>query len=96
MQLLTSVGSLLLLSPPRVVRAIESKTRSSSYPLRPPLISGILSLFFFAGPNSCCTRGRIRREVTLVEKTIDSGFLAAEPERLIGDRAYDSNGLDER
>ncbi len=35
-------------------------------------------------------------EVTLVEETIDSGFLAAAPERLIGDRAYDSDGLDER
>ncbi len=33
-------------------------------------------------------------EVTLVEETIDNGFLAAAPERLIGDRAYDSDGLD--
>ena len=31
-------------------------------------------------------------EVTLVEETIDHGFLAAAPERLIGDRAYDSDG----
>ena len=31
-----------------------------------------------------------------MEETIDSGFLAAVPERLIGDRAYDSDGLDER
>lgn len=35
-------------------------------------------------------------EGTLVEETIDSGFLAAAPERLVGDRAYDSDGLDER
>jgi hypothetical protein len=35
-------------------------------------------------------------EVTLVEETIDHGFLEAAPERLIGDRAYDSDGLDER
>ncbi len=35
-------------------------------------------------------------EVTLVEETIDRGFLAAAPERLIGDRAYDSDGLDKR
>jgi transposase len=35
-------------------------------------------------------------EVTLVEETIDHAFLAATPERLIGDRAYDSDGLDER
>ena len=35
-------------------------------------------------------------EVTLVEETIDHEFLAAAPERLIGDRAYDSVALDER
>jgi hypothetical protein len=35
-------------------------------------------------------------EVTVVEETIDHGFHAAAPERLIGDRAYDSDGLDER
>ncbi len=35
-------------------------------------------------------------EVTLVEETIDNGFLADAPERLIGDRAYDSDRLDQR
>jgi transposase len=35
-------------------------------------------------------------EVTLVEETIDSAFLLESPDRLIGDRAYDSDGLDER
>jgi transposase len=35
-------------------------------------------------------------EVTLVEQTLDRGFLPADPERLIGDRAYDSDGLDAR
>lgn len=35
-------------------------------------------------------------EVTLVEATLDSRFLRHAPERLIGDCAYDSNGLDER
>jgi transposase len=35
-------------------------------------------------------------EVTLVEETIDRRFLAVTPDRLIGDRAYDSDGLDER
>jgi transposase len=35
-------------------------------------------------------------EVTLVEETLDNGFLADAPERLIGDRAYDSDRLDER
>ena len=35
-------------------------------------------------------------EVTLVDDTLDGRFTRALPERLIGDRAYDSNGLDER
>jgi transposase len=35
-------------------------------------------------------------EVTLVDETIDNGFLNDAPDRLIGDRAYDSDGLDER
>ena len=34
-------------------------------------------------------------EVTLVDETIDNGFLQDAPARLIGDRAYDSDGLDE-
>jgi transposase len=33
-------------------------------------------------------------EVTLVTQTIDNRFVAEEPERIIGDRAYDSDGLD--
>lgn len=35
-------------------------------------------------------------ETTLVEETIDNSFLKHAPDRLIGDRAYDSNVLDER
>jgi transposase len=35
-------------------------------------------------------------EITLVDETIDNGFLDSAPDRLIGDRAYDSDGLDER
>jgi transposase len=35
-------------------------------------------------------------EVTLVDETIDNGFLEDAPDRLIGDKAYDSDGLDER
>lgn len=31
-----------------------------------------------------------------MEETIDNGFLEHAPDRLIGDRAYDSNALDER
>jgi transposase len=34
-------------------------------------------------------------EVTLVEATLDDRFLAWYPERLIGDKAYDSDPLDE-
>ena len=33
-------------------------------------------------------------EVTLVEETLAAGFLGEEPERVIGDRAYDSDSLD--
>ncbi len=35
-------------------------------------------------------------EVTLVEETLDNAFVADALHRLIGDKAYDSNGLDER
>ena len=35
-------------------------------------------------------------EVKLVEQTIDSGFTQYAPDRIIGDKAYDSDGLDER
>jgi len=34
-------------------------------------------------------------EVTLVEPTLESGFICDAPQRLIGDKAYDSDGLDE-
>ena len=35
-------------------------------------------------------------EVTLVETTLEERFVDAVPEKLIGDRAYDSDPLDER
>jgi transposase len=35
-------------------------------------------------------------EVTLVERTLESRFIEDKPERLIGDKAYDSDPLDER
>jgi transposase len=35
-------------------------------------------------------------EVKLVEATIESGFTQYAPDRIIGDKAYDSDGLDER
>ena len=35
-------------------------------------------------------------EVTLVDSTLDSCFLESVPEKLIGDRAYDSDRLDKR
>ena len=33
-------------------------------------------------------------EITLVEATLEASFLGEEPQRLIGDRAYDSDPLD--
>jgi transposase len=35
-------------------------------------------------------------EVRLVETTLDRRFLESQPERRIGDKAYDSDGLDEQ
>ena len=35
-------------------------------------------------------------EVTLVERTLEARFTTAQPKRLIGDKAYDSDALDER
>jgi hypothetical protein len=35
-------------------------------------------------------------EVKLVEATIDSSFTQYAPDRIVGDKAYDSDGLDER
>lgn len=35
-------------------------------------------------------------EVTLVEATVQTRFVASQPERLIGDKAYDSDPLDAR
>ena len=35
-------------------------------------------------------------EVRLVEATLDRRFVEAQPERLIGDKAYDSDRLDDR
>jgi transposase len=34
-------------------------------------------------------------EIKLVEATIESSFVVQTPERLIGDKAYDSDGLDQ-
>ena len=33
-------------------------------------------------------------EITLIEETLAAGFAPGEPERLVGDRAYDSDPLD--
>ena len=35
-------------------------------------------------------------EVKLVEATIDSGFTRYAPDKLVGDKAYDSDGLDQQ
>jgi transposase len=47
-------------------------------------------------PVACGIASASPHEVTLVEETLDNGFLEHAPDRLIGDRAYDSNPLDER
>jgi transposase len=47
-------------------------------------------------PIAACIASASPHEVTLAEETIDAGFLERALDRLIGDRAYDSNGLDAR
>jgi transposase len=47
-------------------------------------------------PIACGIASASPHEVTLAEETLDNGFLPYAPDRLIGDKAYDSNPLDER
>ena len=46
-------------------------------------------------PLALHTQSASPHEVTLVEPTLASAFLGEQPERLIGDKAYDSDPLDE-
>ena len=46
-------------------------------------------------PLAANTTSASPHEVTLVGQTLDSKFVAEMPQRFIGDRAYDSDGLDE-
>ena len=45
-------------------------------------------------PLAVCTESASPAEVTLVERTVEQRFVADPPERLIGDKAYDSDALD--
>ena len=47
-------------------------------------------------PISVCIASASPHEVTLVEQTVDSSFLEHAPDKLIGDRAYESDPPDER
>jgi transposase len=47
-------------------------------------------------PVALCTASASPNEVTLVEQTLNARFVDDLPERLIGDKAYDSDPLDER
>ena len=49
----------------------------------------------FGLPFAVCTASAAPHEVTLVAATLDSRFVADVPQRLIGDRAYDADPLDE-
>ncbi len=46
-------------------------------------------------PLALYTESASPHEVTLVEATLASAFLKEKPQRLVGDRAYDSDPLDE-
>ena len=47
-------------------------------------------------PVAICIESASPHEVTLVEKTLDSRFVREQPRRMIGDKAYDSDKLDQR
>ena len=47
-------------------------------------------------PLAICTASASPNEVTLVDQTIDARFIDDVPGRMIGDKAYDSDPLDER
>jgi transposase len=47
-------------------------------------------------PLAVCTASASPNEVTLVDQTIDARFIDDVPGRMIGDKAYDSDPLDER
>jgi transposase len=47
-------------------------------------------------PVAICAESASPAEVTLVTRTVDERFVADPPERLIGDKAYDSDRLDEQ
>jgi transposase len=46
-------------------------------------------------PVSICTASASPHEVTLVKETLDARFVDETPDRLVGDRAYDSDPLDQ-
>ena len=45
-------------------------------------------------PLAVCTHAANHHEVTLVQLTFDFYMIEAKPEKLIGDKAYDSDDLD--
>ncbi|WP_162265732.1 transposase, partial [Leptospira weilii] len=45
-------------------------------------------------PIAFCTENASPHEVTLVEQTLENLFIEENPKRMIGDKAYDSDGLD--
>ena len=47
-------------------------------------------------PVAACVESASPHEVKLVEKTIDSSFTPYAPDKLIGDKAYDSDPLDQK
>ena len=47
-------------------------------------------------PLAICVTSASPHEVTLVEQTLENRFVEEKPEKLIGDKAYDSDPLDEQ
>ena len=46
-------------------------------------------------PLAVCIESASPHETKLVAETLDNSFIDEDPERLIGDKAYDSDGLDD-
>lgn len=47
-------------------------------------------------PVAFCTENASPHEVKLVEQTLEGRFIEEVPERMIGDKAYDGDGLDQQ
>jgi IS5 family transposase len=60
------------------------------------VVCGYLSAYAHGVPLALSVHSASPHETKLVESTLEARFVADLPERLIGDKAYDSDPLDEK